>query len=159
MAEGDAFRWRNNMIIHKSEYGDSPNNFHVMKEGNELRVQLTYPPYTDTENEHGKCRHVYIDQESVRASDGVRLHYDFERDGFVAEQPKPRMVALGKNSYDTVNDWIEVGFFPSWRFNDWENGNPSQSEFDRADAERVTNVTFPDDKEVDDDEKGKNTEG
>jgi len=125
------------MKIHESEYGDSPNNFHVARNGNELRVELTYPPYTDAKNEHGKCRYVYVDQESVRASDGVRLHYDYERDGFVVEQPKSRVVALGNKSYTTVEDWIEVGFFESWHFNDWENGNPPEAEFARADAERV----------------------
>lgn len=124
------------MKIHESDYGDGPNNFHVRKYGNELHVRLTYPPYTDADNEHGKCRYIHVNQESVRASDGVRLHYDFERDGLVIEQPRPRLVATDKDSYETVEDWIEVGFFPSWHFDAWENGSPPAAEFIRADAER-----------------------
>lgn len=123
------------MKIHESEYGESQNNFHVTKDGDTLRVDLTYPPYTDAENINGKCRFVYVNQESVRASDGVRLYYDFDRDGFVVEQPKPRLVALGKDSYDTVEDWIEVGFFQSWKLTDGKTEFPTDADFARADAE------------------------
>jgi hypothetical protein len=102
--------------IHESEYGDSPLNFHVDKRGDELHVDLTYPPWTDADNKNGQCRYVCVDQEAVRASDGVRLHYDYQRDGFVVEQPRPHMKVTGPNSYDSVTEWIEVGFFESWKF-------------------------------------------
>lgn len=95
------------MRVYESEYGDSPNNFHVTKSGAELRVELTYPPYTDGENTRGQCRYVYVNQESVRASDGIRMFYDFERDGWVIQQPK----------YDDESgeeDWAEAAFVRSW---------------------------------------------
>lgn len=78
-----------------------------------INVTLTYPPRSDDELE-GKIRYVEVNQESVRASDGVRLHYDYDRDGFVVEQPATRFVLLHDNHYDTVTDWTEVGFFQSW---------------------------------------------
>ena len=101
--------------IFESEYGESQLNFHVAKSGDELHVDLTYPPWTDADNKNGQCRYVCVDQEAVRASDGVRLHYDYQRDGFVVEQPKP-WVELIDGCYHGREKWIEVGFFPSWRF-------------------------------------------
>lgn len=99
--------------ILESEYGDSPRNFHVAKDGDTLRVDLTYPPWTDADNKHDQCRYVWVDQEATRASDGVRLHYDYQRDGFVVEQPKPWMELID-GCYHSRDEWIEVGFFPSW---------------------------------------------
>lgn len=101
--------------IHESEYGDGPCNFHVAKRGDVLEVDLTYPPWTDADNQHGQCRYVSVDQEAMRASDGVRLHYDYERDGFVVEQPKP-WLELVDGVYEGRETWIEVGFFKSWQF-------------------------------------------
>lgn len=101
--------------IHESEYGDGPMNFHVAKAGDTLRVELTYPPWTDADNKNGQCRYVYVDQEAVRASDGVRLHYDYQRDGFVVEQPRPFM-RIVDGVYRCDETWIEVGFFQSWKF-------------------------------------------
>ncbi len=121
--------------IHESKYGDSPFNFHVAKHKDELHVELTYPPRADEDNSHGQCRYVIVDQEAVRASDGVRLHYDYNRDGFVIEQPKHRPVKLKDNSYDMVTDWIEVGFFKSWKFNESDDGLPTAEDFARADRE------------------------
>jgi hypothetical protein len=122
--------------IFESGYGESPNNFHIAKSGDELNVTLTYPPWTDADNKNGQCRHIRINQEAVRASDGIRVHYDYERDGFVVEQPKPRLVAIGKNSYDQIEDWSEVGFFQSWARDEWNGeGQPPLSEYERADAE------------------------
>ncbi len=119
----------------ESEYGDGAKNFHVTKAADTLHVTLTYPPWTDADNKHNQCRHIYLNQEAVRASDGIRLHYDYERDGFVIEQPKPRLVAVGENSYEQVEDWAEVGFFQSWARNDWDNCDPPLAEYERADAE------------------------
>jgi hypothetical protein len=104
------------MKIHESGYGEGPLNFHVSKFGPELSVTLTYPPWTDADNKNDQCRYINVDQESVRASDGVRLHYDYERDGFVIEQPRPRMKKVGPDSYEQVEDWIEVAFCQSWQF-------------------------------------------
>jgi hypothetical protein len=121
--------------LHESQYGEGPQNFHIAKHGDELHAVLTYPPWTDADNTKGQCRYVYVNQEAVRASDGVRLHYDYERDGFVVEQPKPRLRALGGDSYTDEEEWIEVGFFASWAFNNREDGSPSDEEYRKADEE------------------------
>lgn len=98
--------------IHESEYGGSPKNFHVTKCGDELHVELTYPPYTDADNAAGQCRYIVVDQESVRASDGLRLYYDFDRDGFVVQQASTFEWEADDAKCDP--DWQEVGFFKSW---------------------------------------------
>lgn len=121
--------------IHESDY-TGPLNFHVAKQGNEVHVELTYPKWTD-EDTHttGGCRFVCVNQESVRASDGIRLHYDYKRDGFVVEQPKPRLICVGQSGYEQTDDWIEVGFFRSWAMNPWPDLNPAAEDYERADAE------------------------
>lgn len=93
--------------ILESEYGDSPNNFHVTRRGHTLGVRLTYPNITKA-----GCTYIDVNQESVRASDGVRLHYDYERDGFVIEQAS----IFNWESDDPVcdPDWQEVAFIRSW---------------------------------------------
>jgi hypothetical protein len=121
--------------IHESGYGGSPFNFHVTKSGDELLVDLTCPPKVGEENGAGQCRYVVFDQESVRASDGIRLHYDYDRDGYVVEQPKHRLVKIEGKSYDTVTDWIEVGFFGAWKFEDGDESFSTAADFELADQE------------------------
>lgn len=122
--------------IHESKYGESPLNFHVTKHDDTLSVELTYPPWTDADNKNDQCRYVEVNQEATRASDGVRLHYDYERDGFVVEQPRPRLKKIGNREYEHAEDWIEVAFLESWRF-DTKNdeGDFSQEDYAKADAE------------------------
>ena len=98
-----------------SQYGQHPDNFHLARDDKTLIVELTYPPWTDAENKHGQVRHVQINQEAVRASDGIRVHYDYDRDGFVVEQPKFHMVDRDGCS-EEMREGIEVGFFQSWAF-------------------------------------------
>lgn len=98
--------------IHESPYGGAPNNFHIHKAGDELHVTLTCPPYTDTDNTKGQTRYVTVNQESVRASDGLRLHYDYARDGFVVEQASTFSWEVGDQVCDP--DWQEVAFIQSW---------------------------------------------
>jgi hypothetical protein len=124
-----------NKKIHDAKYGNDPFNFDIAKRGDTLCVDLVYPPYEHDQNAEGKVRHVYVNQESVRASDGIRIHYDFTRDGFVVEQPRPRLVALGENNYSEVEDWIEVGFFQSWAKNEYSDDSPGDEDFARADRE------------------------
>jgi hypothetical protein len=122
--------------IHESEYGSGPMNFHISKRDDELHVELTYPPWTDADNKNGQCRYVCVDQEATRASDGVRLHYDYQRDGFVVEQPKFSLKKTGADSYDTITSWIEVGFFQSWKFESDGGGEwPRASDYEAADVE------------------------
>jgi hypothetical protein len=108
------------MKIHESGYGEGPLNFHIRKFGSELSATLTYPPWTDADNKTDQCRYVCVNQESVRASDGVRLHYDYQRDGFVIEQPRRRIKKTGPDTYEEVEDWVEVAFCQSWHFEEDE---------------------------------------
>lgn len=103
--------------IRQSEYGDSPNNFHITRRGDVLSVELTYPNIIEK-----GVRFIEVDQESVRASDGIRLSYDYDRDGWVIQQP----TKLCWDSEDTAGDmgWKEVAFIQSWALSDeqeaWE---------------------------------------
>ena len=103
------------VIIHQSRYGGTDRNFHVTKRGDQLDVELTYPPRSDADNTNEEVRYVCVDQESVRASDGIRLHYDYERDGWVIEQAS----VFSWDSEEASNapnaeDWQEVAFIKSW---------------------------------------------
>lgn len=100
------------MKIFESEYGGGPNNFHITKDGEQLNVELTYPPKVDGSNPHNQVRYVFIDQESARASDGIRVYYDYERDGFVIQQAS----TFEWDADDEVQDedWQEVAFVESW---------------------------------------------
>lgn len=93
--------------IRESEYGDSPNNFHIRRDGDELSVEITYPQITKS----GVTK-IYIDQESVRATDGIRLQYDYERDGWIIEQASRFAWRADDNVCDP--DWREVAFIQSW---------------------------------------------
>lgn len=95
-------------MIHRSKYGDGPGNFHVSADKDTLTVELTYPQITKE-----GCRHIFVNQESVRASDGILLSYDYERDGWSIQQQV--YVDLG-GCMDQPNpdEWIEVAFVPSW---------------------------------------------
>ena len=99
-------------VIHESKYGGDPNNFHVHKRGDELHVTLTYPPWDDASNKGGQCRYVVFDQEAVRASDGIRISYDYDRDGYKIEQA----TVFAWEVKDEVCDpgWVEVAFIQAW---------------------------------------------
>lgn len=98
--------------IHESEYGNGRNNFHITRSDNTLSVELTYPPYTDAHNVNGQVRYVVFDQESVRATDGIRIHFDFQRNGYVIEQAS----RFAWNTDDPIcdPDWQEVAFIEAW---------------------------------------------
>lgn len=96
----------------KSEYGKSPNNFHITRRGDTLLVTLTYPPWSETDNTNGQCFYIEIDQESVRASDGIRMFYDYERDGWAIQQAA--IFEWACDDEDMDRDWQEVAFIQSW---------------------------------------------
>ena len=101
----------NHRKIHESAYGGTPDNFHIIRHDDELHVELTYPPYTDAENK-GQVRYVVFDQESVRATDGIRLSFDFDRNGYKVEQASTFTFECDDPICDP--DWQEVAFVPAW---------------------------------------------
>lgn len=103
--------------VAKSDYAS--NNFDVSRRGDTLIVNLTYPKVDES-----KVKFVEVDQESVRASDGIRLTYDYERDGWSIQQPTRLTWPSGDEACD--NGWKETAFVQSWHFRD---------EIERHDAE------------------------
>ena len=100
------------MILIEAKYGDDPNNFRIERKGDTLSVELVYPPRDGQADQGAKVRYAYVNQESGRASDGIRIHYDYLRDGFVIEQASTFSWQAGDQVRDM--DWQEVAFIESW---------------------------------------------
>ena len=103
------------MKIIASEYGDSPNNFHIDRvepKLDTLSVVLTYPPWTEAENKTGQVRYVTFDQEATRASGGIRVSFDYARNGYKIEQPTIFVWEMEDKVCD--QGWREVAFIPAW---------------------------------------------
>src|SRR5688500_9294541 len=67
----------------------------------------------------GSAKYLEVGLMDVRASDGIRISYDFDRDGYVIEQPWYEDVEITKpgatyRSFDQIEHWQEVGFYRSW---------------------------------------------
>jgi hypothetical protein len=78
----------------------------------EKYIPLEYPKQGDNVN------HLKINIETVRASDGIRVSYDFGRDGWKIEQPRYTDVLVRDNVYDQVCEWVEMSFLQSWALED-----------------------------------------
>lgn len=73
---------------------------------NDLNVEIWYP------RNHDKG-YVYLHLVDVRASEGIRLIYDFDRDGWAIEQEE--MYEFGGTILSKEpNSWKEVAFIKSW---------------------------------------------
>lgn len=88
-------------------YHNESNAIIEQRDNGELEVTLTYP---DVQGKAIQC--VVFDQESVRASDGIKISYDYDRDGYQIEQAS--RFAWGADDPDCDPDWQEVAFIPSW---------------------------------------------
>lgn len=69
-----------------------------------IRVELWYPQVREE-------KFVTIDLIDVRANDGIRIHYDFDRDGWVIEQPTK--LAWGVDEEPNPH-WKKVAFIQAW---------------------------------------------
>ena len=93
------------------------------------RIDLWYP-------RNNEVKFIKIGLMDVRAADGIRVHYDFERDGFAICQPKPILTKLEDSSYDSDEEWIEVAFCQSWKYGyKTPDGMPSQEDWEKADKD------------------------
>jgi hypothetical protein len=72
--------------------------------GNAARVLLKYPTI-------GPVAHIEIDMEGTRAADGIRVHYDHERDGWVIEQASRFRFHVGE---EPDPGWQEIHFVRAW---------------------------------------------
>lgn len=77
----------------------------IYERGDTVFVDMAYPRINT-------IHFVGVGVEDVRASDGIRIGYDFERDGYVIEQP----TKLEWDAHDEKCDplWKEVAFIKSW---------------------------------------------
>lgn len=78
---------------------------------NVLHVELEYPKTNTFDT-------VEVGVTAVRAVDGVRVRFDFDRDGFVITQPR-RWYERSKEAPYELNlheEWIEAAFCPAWQF-------------------------------------------
>lgn len=96
-------------------------NAHISLRGDTLTVELTYPEVPEN-----AIKYVIFDQESVRASDGIRLSYDYDRDGYRIEQA--RRFTWTTEDMECDKDWQEVAFVKAW----------SRAETDEEEEERLT---------------------
>ena len=76
-------------------------------------VNFWYPPMT------GEPSYLYIGLMHVRASDGIRIRYDFKRDGWAIEQPGSMGPWASEEAVDYK--WAEVAFVSSWALSDPDN--------------------------------------
>ena len=81
--------------------------FDPQKINDELHVALSYPRVKDTE-----IKKIVVDLVDVRAADGIRISYDFKRDGWKIEQAS----TFEWDGEDDVcdPDWQEVAFVKAW---------------------------------------------
>lgn len=77
-------------------------------------VELAYPKISE-------IKYVTVDLLDVRAADGIRISYDFERDGWIIEQAS----VFEWDASDRVcnPDWQEVAFVQAWGREVEQNGN------------------------------------
>ena len=68
--------------------------------GDEFCVDLWYPRVGDNPNK------INVGLMDVRASDGLQIEYDFDRDGWIIRQDA--------NDGEGPEDWQEVVFLQSW---------------------------------------------
>jgi hypothetical protein len=71
--------------------------------GNTVCFDFFYPRQSPTQ-------HIEIGIFDVRASDGIRIHYDYDRDGYVIEQPTQ---LAWSSDEPTDYKWKEVAFIKS----------------------------------------------
>ncbi len=78
----------------------------------QINIQWNYPQIYDRDMQST----IEIDLIHTRASDGIRIKYDSERDGWVIEQP----TILEWSGDDPICDpkWREAVFVPSWQFSE-----------------------------------------
>ncbi len=85
----------------------------VQRRGETLSVCIWYPPrkgevgYGDD-----NARFIEVQLIDVRAADSIRIHYDFERDGYAIEQASTFEWDMDAEVHDP--DWQEVAFIEAW---------------------------------------------
>ena len=71
----------------------------------EIYIEFNYPRL------EGKINKIRLGLSDVRASDGIQIEYDFDRDGYSIKQPY---------YVDEEEKWKEMAFLQSWALEDDE---------------------------------------
>lgn len=71
-----------------------------------MQVNLEYPRDRDE-------KFIRIDLVDIRAADGIRISYDFERDGWKIEQAS--VFEWSGDDEECDPDWQEVAFVKAWQ--------------------------------------------
>lgn len=75
-------------------------------------VEIWYPKREPDDEGLEEIRYVQVGLMDVRAADDIKIHYDFERDGYVIEQASKFSWKIG----EVVDDcWQEVAFIKAWQ--------------------------------------------
>lgn len=79
--------------------------------GNVVRVEMDYPKATNINT-------VEVGVTAVRAVDNIRVHFDFDRDGWVITQPQRWHTPhpTEPNVFELQEEWVEAAFCPAWQF-------------------------------------------
>lgn len=80
------------------------NVFYLSNE-KELEINLYYPRVGENPNK------IAINLVDVRCSDGIKIEYDFDRDGWVIYQQSG---TFHDGWSEDNGDWVEVSFAQSW---------------------------------------------
>ena len=83
---------------------DDPNQ--IFRTGRTLKVDFWYPGCGDN------VTHIEVGLVDVRAADSIRIHYDFDRDGYSIEQAS--IFEWEEDDEVCDPDWKEVSFVPAW---------------------------------------------
>lgn len=95
------------MAVKREEIQRWEDGYEVGRYGSTARFEFWYPGTDDQ-----KITHLEVGLMHVRAADNIRIHYDFQRDGWSVEQAS----TFEWSGDDPVcdPDWQEVAFVPAW---------------------------------------------
>jgi len=71
------------------------------------RIELSYPRQRD-------IKFIHVGLSDVRATDDIRISYDFDRDGWLIEQATVHEWIGEDNECDPK--WKESAFIPEWQY-------------------------------------------
>lgn len=85
-------------------------NMQIWRDKNLVNLDFYYPRSKESVDT------LEVGLTDVRATDSIRIKYDFPRNGWVIYQPKTTLVTVTSNYLREETEWIESAFCPSWNF-------------------------------------------
>jgi len=79
----------------------------VMERNNTIVAEFLYP-------RNNQIKFIEVGMCDTRATDNIRISFDFERSGWKIEQSYINEIQKDGYVDASVNIWEEVGFFPNW---------------------------------------------